>query len=744
MLRVKGLEEVLRAEHAGADAEAAARLAISSRAAEGLAAYISDRFDRMRRWRTSALDQRLVHALRMFNGEYPPDTLQAIRRVGGSEIFARVAAGKCRGAAALLRDMYLSLDRPWEIAATPNPVLPDAAEAAVDVMLSAEIRGAIAAVAESGGQVPLPDAETVRTRREELMKLAREGTRRRAREQAAEATRRLDDLLVEGGFYEAFSEFLFDLTVFPFACIKGPVVRIEPAIRWNSQSPAPGHSVPGAPGPGPRDPRALRPGGPGDGRPSRPERQNVPRMRWERVSPFDMWWTPGVPDVASADIIERVRLVRADLNALIGLPGYDEEAIRSVLDEYGRTGWSIDSVPSEQARADLETRELAAYSHEDGVFDVLFFTGSIQGSVLREHGVGRDQVPDATLDYAVQAQVIGPHVIKVHLMPALTRRHMYFVTSFEKLPGTIVGNGVTDIISDVQDVCNAALRALCNNMGLASGPQVVVNEDMLAPTENVDDLFPWKRWRAVLPQNGLLQTAQKPIEFFQPQHNAPALLAVYEKFTQMADELSAIPRYMTGSERMGGAGRTASGLSMLMDNANKLMKTVAANIDSDVFAPMLRTLYEVVMLTGGSDTLRGDEEIRVKGVNVAVQRLVERTRQLELLQATANPLDMRIMGLRGRGELLRSVSQNIGLDGARLVPTDEELRAMDLAAAVGVPPGHSVPGAAVETGVPPGPGGPGAAVETDAARAQGGRTAGPEAADALRTNVVSARAAPRQ
>jgi hypothetical protein len=59
-------------------------------------------------------------------------------------------------------------------------------------------------------------------------------------------------------------------------------------------------------------------------------------------------------------------------------------------------------------------------------------------------------------------------------------------------------------------------------------------------------------------------------------------------FQGLADELSAIPRYMSGSNPGGGAGRTASGLAMLMSNASKILQMVAQNIDHDVIQPLWR------------------------------------------------------------------------------------------------------------------------------------------------------------
>src|SRR5690606_18811381 len=116
---------------------------------------------------------------------------------------------------------------------------------------------------------------------------------------------KIEEILQTGRFYKALAEFLVDLPLFPFACIKGPVVRIVPRVTWvNGQ----------------------------------PQVEQKPAMFWNRVSPFDLWWTPGASDIEDASVIERTRLTRAELNDLLDLPGYNHDAIRSVLDEYGRGG----------------------------------------------------------------------------------------------------------------------------------------------------------------------------------------------------------------------------------------------------------------------------------------------------------------------------------------------------------------------------------------------------------------------
>ena len=109
-----------------------------------------------------------------------------------------------------------------------------------------------------------------------------------------------------------------------------------------------------------------------------------------------------------------------------------------------------------------------------------------------------------------------------------------------------------------------------------------------------------------------------------------------------------------------------------MGNAGKVLQTVASNIDRDIVEPLLQSLYDMIMLTDTTGILRGDEKIVVRGVNVVVQRETNRQRQLEFLQATANPIDMDIIGKQGRASVLRGVSSNLGL-GDDVVPSEEDI-----------------------------------------------------------------------
>ena len=92
-----------------------------------LAGWVRGQFDMMMRHRNDAASgwtERMLSALRTFNGIYDNTKLAEIRKYGGSQVYARIVAMKCRGANSLLRDVYLAPDRPWAIEAPADPDVP--------------------------------------------------------------------------------------------------------------------------------------------------------------------------------------------------------------------------------------------------------------------------------------------------------------------------------------------------------------------------------------------------------------------------------------------------------------------------------------------------------------------------------------------------------------------------------------------------------------------------------------------
>jgi len=152
------------------------------------------------------------------------------------------------------------------------------------------------------------------------------------------------------------------------------------------------------------------------------------------------------------------------------------------------------------------------------------------------------------------------------------------------------------------------------------------------------------------------------------------LMGVYDKFSLMADEYSGIPRYMTGTEGTPGAGRTASGLSMMVGNASKVIKSLVTSIDQNVTSPVLGRLFDWKMQYDPEFNYSGDLQITARGaLSLQVKEAANQAR-LNFLQASMNPVDLEIVGIEGRAAVLREVAKGMNLHTDDVVPSISGMR----------------------------------------------------------------------
>lgn len=602
-------------------------------AADQITGYVRRALNDMSRFRSMInYTQRLGACLRAREGLYEPSVLADIEKFGGSSVYARLTTNKIRGAASMLRSIFIQGERPWEIKPTPVPTLPDDIQENVDKLVQSELQN----IQAQGGETP-PQA-SIDNRRNQLLQAANDAARRQARQQAVESTRWMDDLLVEGSFYQALNAFLLDFVTLPLAVMRGPTAVMATKVKY----------IKGI-----------------------PTKTRVPILKYFRIDPYDIMWSPGGTNVNEVDVIERMRMSVADLQAMVNLDGYDEDGIRSIIREYGESGYTEYEF-HDQTRDDIQNQESQLFKT---MIDVIAYTGVIPGRLLKEYGFTK--IDDGPIDddfvYLAQIWQCNRYLIKVHIDPDPRGRIPYYIANYEPVPGSLIGTALPEMMADIQETYNAALRALINNLAMASGPMVSVNLDRVPAGADATSIYPWKIWN--FNTDPAATAGEKAVDFFQPNINSQEIMAVLSFLQQLADEVSAIPRYMTGSNNMGGAGRTASGLSMLMGNANRTMTSVAGSIDENVLEPVLQRTYDLVLLTTGTKILRGDESIEVQGATHAETRETDRMRMLEFLQYTNNPTDFGIIGVQGRAAVLRQVA-NTFMNGEQIVPSEAEIEAM--------------------------------------------------------------------
>ena len=588
----------------------------------------------------TATEPRLDNCRRRRRGEYSAAKLADIRARGGSEAFAPLTRTKCLAALSWLKEILASDgDIPFSLKPTPIPDLPGDVQAHV-VSLAMQ---AFVQAQETGLIMNEQDVFQISA---DLADSAANSMLEQANRRAKRMQTKIEDQLVEAGFTASFYDFLDDVVTYPSAILKGPVRRMKPRLTWQQSAAGQWDAV--------------------------VEQDSVDEI--ERISPWDFMPSPNAKNVFDGPICERLHLSRYGLQCMKGVEGYSDADIDAVLVEAqgdGLSGWldGKDELPptSDPGAAPDET---SGDGRDDSVQGIEFH-GSVSGQMLHDWGMKVDSMVD---EYDITAIKIGEHVIYAVINDDPLRRRPYYVATYDRDPDSIWGTALPERMATSQDNCNSAWRHLVNNLAIASGPQVAINDiNRIPPGEDITAMEPWKIWQFIDPMGGM--SGQPPIQFFNPPINVEPLLAVVSQCKKDADDETGIPPYTYGSDKAAGAGRTASGLAMLMNSASKGIKAVIGNIDLDVIRPLVMRFYTRNMLESDDNSIKGDLIVTAHGkLADLVKEQVEVRRQEFLQLALQSEKVMQIIGDDGLAELLREMVDGLQMNTDKIVPNETMLR----------------------------------------------------------------------
>jgi hypothetical protein len=395
-------------------------------------------------------------------------------------------------------------------------------------------------------------------------------------------------------------------------------------------------------------------------------------MEYQRRSPFDIYPSPDACSFQDGYFFDLQRLEPKDLIAMKGIDGFNPAIIDQVLYEF-QIGGLREWTGIDQQRFTIEQKEHFQAVDNSRLIDTLSFWGELPGRLLIEWGM--PGIDDPMGEYPVNAWKVGHRVIGVIINKAPLGKRPYGKASFRHIPGSFWGEGLCHEIRDAQDMCNAAARAISNNSGMSSGPQVVYNDTARIPANaEVTSIYPWKVHQFLSDKGS--NTHRPPIEFVTVPNITQQLMAVFELFSRIADEVSNVPSYTYGDANLSGAAKTASGLSMLISQASKGIKHVIRGIDTGLIEPVVWLTYVYEMLYNPDPSIKGDLNVEARGAVSLIAKEQQQIRRNEFLQTTANPIDSQIMGLPGRAAVLREVAKSLEMPLDEVVPDPENLEAM--------------------------------------------------------------------
>jgi hypothetical protein len=518
----------------------------------------------------SQIEQRWLEDLRQYHGEYSADEASRLARAKGSEVYVNITRNKTNAAEARLQDMLFPTDdRNFAIQPTPVPELD--------------------ALAERSPQSP--DDPAIYAREQVAL----------AKKSAELMQEEIDDQLVESRYQIKARDVIHDACQLGTSVIKGPIIIGRTKKRWDVMPD--GMSVL-------QVVEALEP-------------------TVERIDPWDFFPDMSARTIDEAEFVfERRRMSKKQLREMAKLPGVLVSQVRELVKGSAKsTHIARDFIDDIRNITGINT------VGEGNKYEIWEYHGPISKSELvdalymQEGGIDETDVDE--LDDEVDAVVFfsGEKVIKVAVNPMETNDRPFAVFNWEKDESSIFGFGVPYLMRNPQRVINASWRMMMDNAGLAVADQLVVNKELLSPADGSWEMTPKKVWYL---RDKTRSVGEAFASFSTPSHQVD-LANIFSMARQLADEETNLPLIAQG-EMAPHVTKTSSGMAMLMNSSNIVLRKAVKNWDDDVTRPLITRFYDWNMQFSDNPAVKGDFAIEARGSSA----LLVREKQQENLMIYAN------------------------------------------------------------------------------------------------------------
>jgi hypothetical protein len=377
----------------------------------------------------------------------------------------------------------------------------------------------------------------------------------------------------------------------------------------------------------------------------------------KRIDPWHFW-----PDAACGESVqngsytwELEYLSSRQLADLIGMPGYDSEAIKQALVEG----------PSATASPAGYPQTTANRKRGEQQFEVWVFYGTVSARDLIEYGVAGD---DAAPKQSAMALILNDRIIKVALNVLDSGDLPYDVLAWQRRPGMPWGTGVSRKIRTVQRILNGSVRAMLENAGLSAGVQIVIGNGIV-PADNDYTISGRKIWRA----EADVVDVRQSFHAFVPPSVQGQLMGIVTWAMKVAEDTTGMPAMLQGIR--GDAPDTLGGMQMAQNNSSSVLRRIAKRMDDYVTKPHITRYFQWLMQYSDRDDIKGDFQVDVRASSALVERDAQQQFLLGLMQLSADP-KYEISPARLASELLKGKS----IDPKRVLYTQQELDAMQKAA----------------------------------------------------------------
>ena len=343
-----------------------------------------------------------------------------------------------------------------------------------------------------------------------------------------------------------------------------------------------------------------------------------------QVSHVSVWNFYPDPDANNMDeaqyVIERHKMSRTQLRDLKKRPHFRPQVIEEAIEEgenYNKESWEDD---------------LSDYSLDYGIdrFEVLEYWGTCDVEMLLEQNVEIPKDVKSLDEVQVNVWICNNKLIRMVINPFKPTRIPYMAAPYELNPYSFFGVGIAENMDDTQTLMNGFMRMAVDNAVLSGNLLIEVDETNLVPGQDLS-VYPGKVFRR---QGGAPGQAIFGTKF---PNVSSENMQLFDKARQLSDESTGLPSFAHGQTGVTGVGRTASGISMLMNAASGSVKTVIKNVDDYLLKPLGEGLFKFNMQFDFDPTIKGDLEVKARGTESLMANEVRSQRLMSFLQVASSP-----------------------------------------------------------------------------------------------------------
>ena len=347
--------------------------------------------------------------------------------------------------------------------------------------------------------------------------------------------------------------------------------------------------------------------------------KTVPEL--SSVSIWNFYWDADANNTEECQyVIERHKLNRSQVRALKRRPFFRANVIDEVIAEgesYQKKYWEDD---------------LKDFAPNFGIdrFEVLEYWGSIDIDFLIENDINIP--PELEGEGELQANIwyCNGKILRLVLNPFKPSKIPYYAVPYELNPYSLAGVGIGENMDDTQTLMNGFMRMAVDNAVLSGNLVFEIDETNLVPGQDFS-VHPGKVFRRQggAPGQSLFGTKFPNV--------AQENLQLFDKARQLSDESTGLPSFAHGQTGVSGVGRTASGISMLMNAASGGVKTVIKNIDDYLLGPIGKAYFNFNMQFDYDPEIKGDLEVNARGTESLMANEVRSQRLMQFLQIASQP-----------------------------------------------------------------------------------------------------------